>query len=117
MQILVIDDDALAREMIAAVLEEQGHRITQAEQALQALECLETHPEIEVIVSDLNMPLMSGLELFHELKAAGSKRPFILLTGDDPATILAQEPGLNACLIKDFSMDTSLSAALAQLTS
>lgn len=112
MQILVVDDDQLAGEMITAVLEDQGHQVFQAENALQAMELLNQQCAIELIVSDLNMPLMNGIELFHELRGQGLNVPFILLSGDDPVALRAQEPGLDACLMKDFSMDESLPAAI-----
>ncbi len=113
MQILVVDDDQLAGEMVTAVLEELGHQVFQAENALQAMELLNQYTTIELIVSDLNMPLMSGIELFHELGEQGLNLPFILLSADDPETLRAKEPSLDACVMKDFNMDESLPAAIA----
>ncbi len=115
MQILVVDDDPLASEMIAAVLEDQGYQVFQAEQAIAALELLGQQADIKLIVSDLNMPLMSGVELYRELKEQGSKVPFILLTGDDLETAKAQEPAIDACVMKDFSMEETLPAAIAKV--
>lgn len=112
MQILVVDDDQLAGEMITAVLEDLGHQVFQAENALHAMELLNQYPVIELIVSDLNMPLMSGIELFRELNEQGLKLPFILLSGDAPEALRAEEPGLDACVMKDFSMEESLPAAI-----
>ena len=93
MKILVVDDDQLAGEMITAILHESGHQVVQTEDAMQALEVLSQQADIELILSDLNMPFISGLELYHELKEQGSTLPFILLTGDNPEPILAAEPG------------------------
>jgi len=112
MQILVVDDDLLAGEMTTAVLEDLGYKVFQAENAVEAMEVLNQQPDIELIVSDLNMPMISGIELYRELKEQGSKLPFILLTGDEPEKILAEEPGLDACVMKDFSMQESLPAAI-----
>lgn len=112
MQILVVDDDQLAGEMIAAVLEDQGHQVFQAENALHAMELLNQHAMIELIVSDLNMPLMTGIELFHELREQGLNLPFILLSADDPVALRATEPSLDACVMKDFNMEESLPAAI-----
>lgn len=112
MQILVVDDDQLAGEMITAVLEDQGYQVFQAENALHAIELLGQQSAIELIVSDLNMPLMSGIELFHELREQGLNLPFILLSGDDPVALRVKEPSLDACIMKDFSMDESLPAAI-----
>ena len=113
MQILVVDDDQLAGEMVTAVLEDLGHQVFQAENALHAMELLNQQTAIELIVSDLNMPLMSGIEFFRELNEQGSNVPFILLSGDDPEVLRAKEPGLDACVMKDFNMDESLPAAIA----
>ena len=112
MQILVVDDDLLAGEMTTAVLEDLGYKVFQAENAVEAMEVLNQQPDIELIVSDLNMPMISGIELYRELKEQGSKLPFILLTGDEPEKILAEEPGLDACVLKDFSMQENLPAAI-----
>ena len=57
MKILVVDDDAMAAEMVAAVLQELGHSVVLAEHAMQAVECLQAEPEIALIVSDMHMPL------------------------------------------------------------
>lgn len=70
---------------------------------------------IELVIADLNMPLLSGLELFGEIRERGLQTPFILLTGDDPAPLRAQAPGLTACLMKDASLEDSLPAAVARL--
>ena len=113
MQILVVDDDQLAGEMVTAVLEDLGYQVFQVENALQALELLNQQPAIDLIVSDLNMPLMSGIELFRELYEQGLNLPFILLSGDDPAALRVKEPSIDAYLMKDFTMDESLPAAIA----
>ena len=115
MKILVVDDDAMAAEMVAAVLQELGHSVVLAEHAMQAVECLQAEPEIALIVSDMHMPLLSGIELFQELRAQGCQLPFILLTGDEPGTLFAQEPHLDACLAKDFSLPDALPTTLAQV--
>ncbi|WP_205340303.1 response regulator [Denitrificimonas caeni] len=117
MQILVVDDDLLAGEMTTAVLEDLGYKVFQAENAVEAMEVLNQQPDIELIVSDLNMPMISGIEFYRELKEQGSKLPFILLTGDEPEKILAEEPGLDACVMKDFSMQESLPAAIRTVMS
>ena len=115
MQILVVDDDPLAGEMIAAVLEDQGHQVFQAENAVVALELLNAQPGVGLVVSDMNMPLVSGVELYRELQTQGRKLPFILLTGDDPEAARAQEPAIDACLMKDFSMEETLPAAITKV--
>lgn len=113
MRILVVDDDPLAGEMTGAVLEGEGHEVILAENGIDAAELLNANPGIEFIVSDMNMPMVSGIDLFRELRDQGVTLPFILLTGDDPVQLQAQEPRLDACLLKDFSIDESLPRLLA----
>lgn len=115
MYILVVDDDPLSGELAAATLEEAGHRCALAENAIEALERLAAEPDLELIVSDMHMPLASGLDLFREVRESGRDLPFILLTGDDPEPIRAQEPGLSGVLIKDARLELSLPALVADL--
>ena len=110
MRIMVVDDDPLAGEMAVAILEDAGHECLQAENGIEALEMLAGTDDVGLIVSDMNMPLLSGLELYRELREQGITTPFVLLTGDDPEPLLAQEPGLVACLPKDESLETTLPA-------
>ena len=115
MNILVVDDDPLAAAMVAAVLEALGHTVLQAENAIEAAEQLNAHSDIALVVSDMNMPMVSGIDLFRELRAQGNLLPFILLTGDAPEGLLAQEPRLDACLTKEFSLDEALPQVIAQV--
>ncbi|HAS50335.1 MAG TPA: response regulator [Gammaproteobacteria bacterium] len=108
MQILVVDDDPLAGEMAVAILEEAGHECQWVENGVEALEKLAEAPIFDLVISDMNMPLLSGLDLFWELRSQGLTLPFVLLTGDEPASLLAQEPGLAGCLMKDASLEDAL---------
>ena len=115
MKILLVDDDPMAAAMSAAILEDLGHDILLAEDDMDAIEQINAHPDLHLIVSDMHMPLVSGIDLFRELREQGNMLPFILLTGDEPAPLLAQEPRLDGCLTKDFSLQESLPALIAQV--
>ena len=115
MQILVVDDDPLAGEMAVAILEDAGHQCQCVENGLEALERLAEAPDIDLIISDMNMPLLSGLELFQELRNQGLETPFVLLTGDDPQPLIRSEPRLTGCLMKDASLEEALYRLVSQL--
>jgi CheY-like chemotaxis protein len=115
MHILVVDDDALAGEMIGITLEMLDHTVTLAENGIEAIEQIENNPNLNLIISDMNMPIMSGIELFQMLLENGVKLPFILLTGDDPSPLLIQEPRLSACVLKDYSLDQTLPPLIASV--
>ena len=115
MKILIVDDDPLAGELVGALLEDFGHECQLAENGIAALECLGPEAGIELVISDLNMPLVSGLELFQELRDQGQEVAFILLTGDDPAPLRARYPGLSGVLPKDGDLEETLPALVAAL--
>ncbi len=115
MRILVVDDDALAAEMTAAVLEDGGCEAVIVESGDQAMETLATDRDFDAVVSDMNMPGMSGLELFRRLRDGKSGLPFILLSGDDPEQLRGQEPGLAACVAKDAELEETLMTAIAEV--
>lgn len=115
MQILVVDDDSLACEMTAAVVESVGYDVLSAENAIEAMEKLADTPDIAMVISDMNMPLVNGIELFRELRTQGINLPFILLTGDNPDGLWQEEPALDACMIKDFSMEETLPQLIADV--
>lgn len=115
MRILVVDDDPLAGEMTGAILEEQGHEVVMAENGVDAVDKLNADSGFGMIISDMNMPMVSGIDLFQELRAQGNALPFILLTGDEPEGLLRQEPRLDACLAKDFSLDESLPRVMSEV--
>jgi CheY-like chemotaxis protein len=108
MRILVVDDDPLAGEMTAAILEDAGHDIVLAENGVDAIEALDAGERFGLVISDMNMPLVSGIELFRTLREQGVDIPFILLTGDEPGPLLAEEPRLDGCLMKDVTLETAL---------
>ncbi|MCK5682423.1 response regulator [bacterium] len=115
MLILVVDDDPMAAEMTAAIVEDADFQTLIAENGVEALEVLEQNSEVDLIISDMNMPLLNGVELFQELRGQGCKIPFILLSGDDPQAALITEPALDASLLKDFSLQESLVEVIKQV--
>ncbi len=112
MRILVVDDDPMAGEMTGAVLEDAGHEVVLTENGVDATDALSDGGPFDLVVSDMNMPLISGIDLFRSWRDQGEEIPFILLTGDEPGPLLADEPRLDGCLTKDFSLETSLIEAI-----
>lgn len=114
MRILIVDDDALAGAMTAAILDDAGHQTMLVDCAQGALGAL-AGGRFAIVVCDLHMPGMSGIELLRHLRGAGNAIPFVLLSGDPPDQALRQEPALGACLPKDEHLEHTLPKALAEL--
>lgn len=79
-RVLVVDDDPATRSVIRNMIAKLPLELYEASDGHIALELVKSHP-IDVIVSDLVMPKMSGLMLLHVLIERGIQVPFILLTG------------------------------------
>lgn len=86
-RVLVVDDDAMVREVLVSQLEEQGYRVTQAGDGLEALEKLDGGAAVDLLISDFAMPGMNGLMLIKEARQRRPKLPALLLTGYADASV------------------------------
>lgn len=110
--VLLVDDDPSFREMLALVLESRGFHTLLAGDGAEALEKLRAGPRPELMVVDLRMPRMNGIEFLHALHrdAAWRDIPAIVMTGDLGGTREALAAGARACLYKPFDPDELLSS-------
>lgn len=76
-RILVVDDSQDMRELLALVLTRAGHEVTPARNGVEALRLMSVH-EFDLVVSDLNMPLMGGFDLFARTHGGKTEVPAIL---------------------------------------
>ncbi len=86
-RVLVVDDDAMVREVVVCQLEERGYRVTQAGDGLEALEQLDRGAAVELLISDFAMPGMNGLLLIQEARRRRPELPVLLLTGYADASV------------------------------
>jgi CheY-like chemotaxis protein len=102
--ILVVDDEKPLRELLSMALEEAGFRVLQAYHGRQALEvAISARPDL--IVSDVMMPLMNGVELCRALKSnpATARIPVILMSAAGKA--VAEGAKAEAFIDKPFDLD------------
>ncbi|TAF06714.1 MAG: hybrid sensor histidine kinase/response regulator [Nostocales cyanobacterium] len=104
--VLVIDDAISVRQTIAMTLQKYGYQVLSAQHGIEAIEQLELHPEVDVIISDLEMPRMNGFELLSYIRQHQnwSKKPVVILTSrsSEKHRHLAQELGATAYLTKPY---------------
>jgi two-component system, chemotaxis family, sensor histidine kinase and response regulator PixL len=104
--ILVVDDAISLRQTISLTLQKAGYHILQAQNGVEALEQLQHHPEIKLIVSDLEMPRMNGFELLSNVRQQPSlaQKPVIVLTSrsSEKHRKLAEALGANAYITKPY---------------
>lgn len=113
--ILVVDDDRFTAELTGMFIEMAGYQTVLAEGGLDALEQMEQNPAIRAVVSDMNMPIMDGIELFAQLREQGFRHPFLLLTGEDAAPLRLAHPAIDAILTKDENLQETLPELLEQI--
>lgn len=92
MKILVVDDSRVMRQIVARTLRQAGHaghEIVEAENGRQGLEAVAAHRP-QLVLSDWNMPEMTGIEFLEALRAAGDTTPFGFVTSEGSAVMRAQ---------------------------
>lgn len=110
LRVMVVDDMSVSRALIEQALDEMGvrHYVTEADSKL-ALGKLVANP-VHLVISDMNMPGMTGLQLLRALRENRSTQRigFILITGSPTPDVLAQgqQLGLNNLVRKPFSTVT-----------
>ena len=107
-KVLIVDDHLVVREGLKLILEtnESFHVIGEAENGLEALEFIENN-QPDVILMDLNMPIMGGLDAIKALNDRKSSIPIIILTtyNEDELIIRGLELGAKGYLLKDTSRE------------
>ncbi len=99
-KILIADDEGDLRTLFGLCFLRRGHSIVVASNGAEALRCLATH-QPDLLVTDMNMPVMNGLELLSRLRADGHRDlPVIVLTAQSDQRAAASAAGANAFLVK-----------------
>lgn len=103
---LTVDDSKTIREMVSFTLKGAGFDVLEAEDGKHALEVLSGN-EVQVIITDLNMPNMDGLELMKALRADPKYKftPILMLTTEGDATKKEQgkAAGATGWIVKPFN--------------
>lgn len=105
MRILVVEDDPQLREAIVDTLMLKGFEVSEAAHGIEGLN-LVRHQQLDLVLSDINMPGMDGLELLQTIKQDYPWLPVILMTayGDVGQAVKAMQLGANDYLMKPFEL-------------
>ncbi|MBI4231249.1 MAG: response regulator [Planctomycetes bacterium] len=107
--VLLVDDSAVMRMHVARTLRQAGYAgltITQASDGEEALQHLQAH-RFDLVISDLHMPRLDGLELVRRIRAAGLDVPVLLVTAEGSARKQTEAvvSGVTAYLTKPVTPD------------
>ena len=108
-QILIVDDEPAILRFLRAGLGSQGYTVVEASAGLPALDLLHQAPP-DLIVLDLGLPDIDGLEVISRIRASGAMLPIIVLSSrsDETAKVAALNLGADDYVIKPFGIDELL---------
>jgi two-component system response regulator HydG len=108
-RILVVDDEATARNGLAKLLEQEGYQVDTAADGVEALASISDNPPA-LIISDLKMPNMDGMELLKQLHERGIDTPTVVATafGEVSTAVAAMRAGAEDYLTKPIDFDALL---------
>jgi DNA-binding NtrC family response regulator len=107
-RILLVEDDPLLRAAAERALRRLGYEVTSAENGREAMTRLNATPDAwDLVMSDLIMPEVGGLELYEEVQQRGWRIPFLFMSGHGPESVSSPEgsAGAFAFLEKPWTME------------
>jgi two-component system, chemotaxis family, chemotaxis protein CheY len=115
---LIVDDSATMRNMIKAVVNEMGFEVITAQDGEKALRSAQSD-HFDIIITDINMPNMDGIELIRHLRELEKTKytPILVITteGGDNVKQAGKNAGASGWIVKPFSPDT-LKRAIGKLS-
>jgi CheY-like chemotaxis protein len=119
LRVLVVDDDARVSEAVGRLLTLEGLRPSFADQGRDALEILRLDPDFDLVISDVAMPVLDGVELCKALATQNPGLPVILMSGQDtsglPLDQFARRPILLTKPIDHRELRAALDEAKSQI--
>ena len=113
--ILIVDDSSTVRQQVSLALKHAGFAIVEAADGQQGLDTVGSNRDIAMVVCDVNMPVMNGLEMVERVKSRPEHRalPILMLTTEgQPALIKrAKQAGAVGWIVKPFDANQLVQAA------
>lgn len=110
--VLIVDDEADIRALISITLTSAGYEVIEAEDGEQALEAMDSGQTIDLILCDVYMPNVNGLEAVTWFRSSYPAIPVIVMTGKPDAQYAKRmfEQGVSLYLVKPLEQKTLLAA-------
>ncbi len=105
--ILIVDDDSTIRNLVQHSLSANGYKVTEPENGDDALALLSEDKSFDMVVTDINMPVTSGIELIEEMGRRGMVLPVFLLSGSVDVKMMSRllKQGFSDFLAKPFKAE------------
>jgi two-component system chemotaxis response regulator CheY len=113
-KVLVVDDSRAIRQLIGTALLQAGYQVVEAEDGTQGLSTIGAQRDIAIVICDVNMPNMNGLEMLAAVKAdaINAALPILMLTTEGKADLIQQAKrcGAKGWIVKPFKPDQLVAA-------
>jgi two-component system, chemotaxis family, chemotaxis protein CheY len=117
-KILIVDDSRTIRQQVTLTLGQAGYQILEAEDGIQGLDMIGSQSDIALVICDINMPNMNGIEMLTAVKAdiRNAALPVLMLTTEARADLIQQAKriGAKGWVVKPFKPD-QLAAAVRKI--
>ncbi len=106
--VLVVDDELIVLRTASLSLERRGYRVLQAANGSEAIEVLRAHPEVELVILDLTMPVMTGEQAIPLIRQLRPATPILLSSGFSEAEVAKRfaSSGIAGFLQKPYKVST-----------
>ena len=113
--ILVVDDSDTVRQQVSMALKQAGFAIAEAADGEEGLAMIEANRDIAMVVCDVNMPRMNGLEMVESVKTKAEHKslPILMLTTEGQPSMIkrAKQAGAVGWIVKPFDANQLVAAA------
>lgn len=112
--VLVVDDSSTVRQQVATALKQAGFAIVEAADGQEGLATVDSNRDIAMVVCDVNMPNMNGLEMVEKVKSKPENKalPILMLTTEGQPSMIrrARDAGAKGWIVKPFKPELLLIA-------
>jgi two-component system chemotaxis response regulator CheY len=113
-KIMVVDDSRTVRQQVASVLTEAGYDVLEASDGVEGAEKIDASDDLAMVICDVNMPRMNGIDMLTLLKKNGRHQNLVVLMltteGQSGPIARAKQAGAKGWIVKPFVPDTLLAA-------
>lgn len=103
-KVLVVDDSSTVRDQLRRVLEPAGFCVVDAQDGVEGLERVAAQADLSMIICDVHMPRMNGIEMIRALREGGRQVPILMLTTEGQPDLIrqAKQAGARGWIVKPF---------------
>lgn len=119
-KVLVVDDSPTVRQQVTLALKQAGFEVVEATDGADGVSKVGSDPSIGMVILDVNMPRMNGLEMLETIKAGGKNADIavIMLTSEGQQSLIdrAKKAGAKGWIVKPFKAELLVAAVKKLLT-